>query len=193
MRTQTLPRASVDVDGRFALGPLRGRHTVQAARYIGAAARAANRARRLAELALELAALDERDRSLQAEAQSLERRLTTLREEVRGLPDDGPAIRGYVQLERARAEEERAAELTAAELETMNARSVELRAVQEQALAYAREHGLPGPGDEAALARTRDALASYRTRCGELIGGERVRRERAQAADGRHRIFRAFR
>jgi uncharacterized protein (TIGR02680 family) len=175
-------RAAVDVDGRFALGPLRGRHTVQAARYIGAAARAANRARRLAELALELAALDERDRSLQAEAQSLERGLTTLREEVRGLPGDGPAIRGYVQLERARAEEERAAELTAAELETMNARSMELRAVREQALAYAREHGLPGPGDEAGLARTRDALASYRTRCGELIGGERVRRERAQAA-----------
>ena len=174
--------AAVDVDGRFLLGPLRGRHTVHSARYIGAPARAANRARRLAELARELAELDERDRSLQAEAQLLERRLTRLREEVRGLPDDGPAIRGYVQLERARAEEQRAAELTAAELETMKARSVELADVREQALAYAREHGLPRPGDEAGLARTRDALASYRTRCGELIGGERVRRERAQAA-----------
>ena len=173
--------AAVDIDGRFALGPLRGRHTVQAARYIGAAARAANRARRLAELARELAALDERDRSLEAEAEAVGRGLALLREEVRRLPDDGPAVRGYVQLERARAEEQRAAELTAAELETMNARSVELADVRDRALACARERGLPGPGDDAGLARTRDALASYRTRCGELIGGERLRRERAQA------------
>jgi hypothetical protein len=87
-----------------------------------------------------------------------------------------------VQLERARAEEQRAAQLTAAELESMNARAQELSAARERALGYAREHALPGPGDEVGLDRARDALASYRAQYGELIGGERLRRERARAA-----------
>ena len=175
--------AAVGTDGRFVLGPLRGRHAVRTARFIGAAARAANRARRLAELTRELAALDERGRALEADADAHEHGLARLREEVRRLPDDGPAVRAYVQLDRARAEEQRAGELTTAELEAMNARSEELARARELALAYAREHALPAPGDEAGLARVRDALAAYRTRCGELIGGERLRRERARTAD----------
>ncbi len=78
-------------DGSFALGPLRGRRRVDAARYIGAAARAANRARRLAELASELAAIEQRDHALQTQATELGGAVARLREEVRRLPDDAPA------------------------------------------------------------------------------------------------------
>ncbi len=152
-----------------------------AARYIGAAARAAHRARRLAELALELGELDRRDQSLRVEASELEHGVVHLREEVRTFPDDGPAVRAYVHLDRARAEEQRAAERTAAEQQTMAARSAELAGVRERALVHAREHGLPAPGDDSALAAVREALASYRAACGELIGAERLRRERLQA------------
>jgi hypothetical protein len=47
----------VDTDGSWGNGPLRGRHTVAAARHIGAEARAASRAARLAEIDGELAVL----------------------------------------------------------------------------------------------------------------------------------------
>ncbi len=184
--------AAIGFDGSFALGPLRGRHRVDAARYVGAAARAAHRARRLAELASELAEIDQHDRMLAAEAGELEQGMARLREEVRALPDDAPALRAYVQLDRARAEERRAAARTASEQETMAARSAELGAARERALAHAREHGLPAPGDDAGLAGVRDALASYRAACGELIGAERLRRERRQAAAAaRHHADRA--
>ncbi len=175
-------RAAVGFDGSFALGPLHGRHPVQAARYIGAAARASNRARRLAELARELAAVNERDRTLEAQATELDQAIAGLREELRRLPDDAPALRAYVQLDRARAEEQRASAATAGEQETMTARAMELTAARERGLAYAREHRLPGPDDDAALAGIRDALASYRAATGELIGAERLRRELRRSA-----------
>ena len=179
---------AVGFDGSFALGPVRGRHQVDAARYIGAAARAANRARRLAELAGELAAIDARERALASEAAELESGVGRLREEMRLLPDDGPAVRAQVELERARAEERRAAELCTAEQEAMAARALALTGAREQALAHAREHALPAPGDDGALAAVRDALASYRAACGELIGAERLRRERQQAASTAERL-----
>jgi uncharacterized protein (TIGR02680 family) len=174
--------AAVGFDGRFALGPLRGRRRVQAARYIGTAARAANRARRLAELERELAEIERRDLELGARAAELTAAVATLREELRRLPDDAPALRAYVQLERARAEEQRAAGVTAAEQQTMAARADERKHAVDRALAHAREHRLPAPEDEAALAAVRDALASYRTACGELIGAELLARERQLAA-----------
>ncbi len=176
-------------DGSFALGLLRGRRRVDAARYVGAAARAANRIRRLAELARELAAIEQRDCALQAQATELEGAVAHLHEELRRLPDDAPAMRAYVQLERARAEEQRAAAATASEQETMTARRAALTAARERAHAHAREHRLPPPEDEAGLAVVRDALASYRSACGELIGAERLRRDRHRAAGtaGSHR------
>ena len=169
-------------DGSFALGPLRGRRRVDAARYIGAAARAANRARRLAELASELAAIEQRDHALQVQASELDGAVARLREEVRRLPDDAAAVRAYEQLERARAEEQRAAAATAAEQETMTARAAALSDARERAHAHAREHRLPPPEDETGIAAARDALASYRSMTGELIGGERLRRDRHRAA-----------
>ena len=49
----------VDVDGAWGNGPMTGRHTVGAARHIGAAARASARAARLAEIDDEVAALEQ--------------------------------------------------------------------------------------------------------------------------------------
>jgi len=179
-------RAAVAVDGRFALGPLRGRHRVEAARYIGAAARAANRARRLAELARELGAIEQRDRELESRAGELEGAIACLREELRRLPDDAPALRAYVRLERAHDEERRAAAVTAAEQQSMAAGADELRQAREQALAHTREHRLPAPEDEAGLAAVRDAVGSYRSACGELIGAERLARELERGAGFAH-------
>jgi uncharacterized protein (TIGR02680 family) len=175
-------RPAVGFDGSFALGPLRGRRRVETARFIGIAARAANRARRLAELARELAAIDRRELDLEARTGELEAAIARLRDELRRLPDDTPAVRAHVKLSAARDEEQRAAALTAAEQETMTARAAALASAREHAIAHAREHRLPGPEDEAGLASTRDALACYRGACSELIGGERVRRERVRAA-----------
>jgi Putative exonuclease SbcCD, C subunit len=175
-------RAMVGFDGSFALGPLRGRRRVDAARYIGAPARAANRARRLAELARALAAIEERDRALETRVAELGSAIARLHDELRGLPDDTPAVRAYVQLDRARAEEQRAAAVTAAEQETMTARAAEQTAARERAIAHSREHRLPPPTDEAGLMAVREALASYRAHAGELIGGERLRREQRRTA-----------
>jgi len=175
-------RAAVGYDGSFALGPLRGRRRVDAARYIGAAARAANRARRLAELARALAAIKQRDSVLETRVAELGLAIARLREELRRLPDDTPAVRAHVQLDRARAEEQRAAAVTAAEQETMTARATELTEARDRAFAHSREHRLPPPTDDAGLAAVREALASYRAAVGELIGAERLRRERRRTA-----------
>ena len=186
-------RPGVGFDGSFALGPLRGRRRVDAARFIGAAARAANRARRLAQLARELAAIDRRELDLAARADELEAAMARLRDELRRLPDDAPAVRAHVKLSAARDEEQRAAAVTAAEQETMTARAAALAAARECAVAHAREHRLPAPEDEAGLAAIRDALACYRGACSELIGGERVRRERVRAAGAaRSHVHRAM-
>jgi uncharacterized protein (TIGR02678 family) len=119
-------------------------------------------------------------------ASEAERRLGSaiarLHDELRGLPDDTPAVRAYVQLDRARAEEQRAAAVIAAEQETMTARAAELAESRERALAHAREHRLPCPQDDAGLAAVREALASYRAAAGELIGAERLRREQRRTA-----------
>jgi uncharacterized protein (TIGR02680 family) len=175
-------RSGVGFDGSFALGPLRGRRRVDAARFIGAAARAANRARRLTELARELAVIDRRELELAARADELGAAIARLRDELRRLPDDAPAVRAHVKLSAARDEEQRAAAVTAADQETMTARAAALAAARESAVTHAREHRLPAPEDEAGLAAIRDALACYRAACSELIGGERLRRERVRAA-----------
>ena len=181
-------RPGVGLDGSFALGPLRGRRRVDAARFIGAAARAAARARRLTELAQELAAIDRRELDLAARADELEAAMARLRDELRRLPDDAPAIRAHVKLSAARDEEQRAAAVTAAEQETMTARAAALAAARECAVAHAREHRLPAPEDEAGLAAIRDALACYRGACSELIGGERARvcEQQDSASTGAH-------
>jgi energy-coupling factor transporter ATP-binding protein EcfA2 len=175
--------AAVADDGGFALGPLRGRHRVDAARFIGAAARAANRERRLAELAALLAELDGRDRVLAGEAVAAEAALDLLADELRRLPDDTDAVRAHEQLRRARAEERRAAEQTASEQTAMTARAQERERARAAAAQHAREHALPAPEDAHGLQAVREALADYRGLCREALDAERVHRDfDAQAA-----------
>jgi uncharacterized protein (TIGR02680 family) len=66
-------------DGGWGNGPLRGRHSVPAARHIGAAARAAARAQRLAEIAVEVAELETAIRDRQHERDRIEGRQRALR------------------------------------------------------------------------------------------------------------------
>ncbi len=73
-------------DGSWGNGPLRGRHTVPAARHIGAAARAAARAARLAEIDTELGRLAESAESRQREREHIEERQRTLRDCQRSTP-----------------------------------------------------------------------------------------------------------
>ncbi len=73
-------------DGRWGNGPLRGRHSVPAARHVGAAARAAARAARLAEIEVELTALADAARSRQREREQLEERQRAVRDRQRSAP-----------------------------------------------------------------------------------------------------------
>lgn len=73
-------------DGRWGNGPLRGRHTVAAARHIGAAARAAARAARLAEIDVELDHLADAARSRQREREQTEQRRRELLDRRRSAP-----------------------------------------------------------------------------------------------------------
>jgi uncharacterized protein (TIGR02680 family) len=173
--------AAVAADGRFALGPLRGRHATPAARYIGAAARAAHRARRLAELATALAALDRRAREIEERRDAIDARLERVRAELAAFPDEAPALRGQLLLERAREEESRAAERTTSEQEAMAGRAQAHVRADAAARGHAREHDLPAPEDAAALDALAAALGSYRSTAQTLLGAERLRRERAAA------------
>jgi uncharacterized protein (TIGR02680 family) len=175
--------AAVAHDGGFALGPLRGRHRVDTARFIGTAARAANRERRLAELAALLAELDGHDRVLAGEAAAAEAALDQLADELRRLPEDTDAVRAHEQLRRARAEERRAAEQTASEQTAMTAKAQERECARIATVQHAREHSLPAPEDAHGLQAVREALADYRGLCREALDAERVHRDfDAQAA-----------
>ncbi len=66
-------------DGSWGNGPLRGRHTVPAARHIGAAARAAARAARLAEIEVELGKLAAATQARQRQRGQIEQRKRELR------------------------------------------------------------------------------------------------------------------
>ena len=174
---------AVAYDGGFSLGPLRGRHSADVARFIGAAARAANRARRLAELAALLSELDGRDRALAGQTAGAEAALDQLADELRRLPADTDAVRAHERLRRAVAEERRAAEQTASEQQAMNATAQERERRRAVAVQHAREHSLPAPEDAHGLDAVREALSDYRGLCREALDAERVRREfDAQAA-----------
>ncbi len=149
----------VDVDGRFALGPLCGRGAKDRAEHIGAAAREARRAARTAELRERIASLESEIAGHDAHIADVDRRRVALEADLRGLPAvdsvrsaidavrvstalDSDAKRGY---ERAAAAARSAAD---AELAADAAR-------REHAVA----HALPPALDEVALDALRDATA----------------------------------
>lgn len=172
--------ATVAPDGRWSVGPLRGRWSKPAAEHVGAAARAQARRRRLAELAAEaealdrsLAELDGRDAALLAELERLDR-----------AEADWPSTDG---LRDARRDAERAARAA------VDAR--EARAVAAGRLATAREegaealHALARAEEEAGCPADRvedavEALGAYRTALADLAGAARRALDSLEAAAG---------
>ncbi|MFE2811424.1 TIGR02680 family protein [Streptomyces nigra] len=179
------PHTAIGTDGSWRLGIAHGRHTKEAAEYVGAEVRAETRRRALAEL-------DRRLLDLQKEL--LERRrglriLTEHRDLVTDTLRRPPPARGLTDAWARTAEAERAAETLAAqanaaarEAEQARARAVVAR---REAEATASAHDLPA--DPAALQTVRLAL----DRLGQ--GAQRLRRRVGavlSAADG-HRVGRA--
>ncbi|GAA3008191.1 TIGR02680 family protein [Actinokineospora diospyrosa] len=87
----------VDGDGRWGAGPLSGRHQVDRARHIGAAARAAARAERLAQIVELLAALDARDAGRGLELEQWGRRENELNQLVRTSPSSNDLLQARLR------------------------------------------------------------------------------------------------
>jgi uncharacterized protein (TIGR02680 family) len=173
----------VGVDGRFAVGPLRGRGAKNQAEHIGGTAREARRAARIAELRERIASLEREIADHDARIADVDRRREALEAELGALPAvdavvsavdavrlstalESEAERGYV---RAAAVARSAAD---AELEAASAR-------REHAVA----HGLSPALDERALDALRDATAQLTGACGAVAHAWAMAEREAQAAD----------
>ena len=156
----------VFVDGSWRNGPLHGRHVVDRARYIGAAARAAHRAERIAAIDEQLAALareaDERA-TRRAELASLGARIDVL---VRSAPSSRELFSARRLAVDAAARAEASAAVAVREAE----RARQLRADWTTGLdshrAACAHHGLPVEGD--ALQASVDASRRARERSERL-------------------------
>ncbi|CAM5367813.1 TIGR02680 family protein [Streptomyces violaceorubidus] len=176
---------AIGTDGSWRLGIVRGRHTKEAAEYVGAEVRAETRRRALAELDRRL---------LDLEKELVERRrglriLTEHRDLVADTLRRPPPARGLTDAWARTAEAERAAETLASQAYTAAREAEQARAravvARREAEATASAHDLPA--DPAALQTVRLAL----DRLGQ--GAQRLRRRVGavlSAADG-HRAGRA--
>ncbi len=93
--------AVIGPDGRFALGPLRGRSSKAVAQYLGASARAAERLRRIAELDAQIADAQERQQTAGQRAQALGARLQALRAWLSATPDGHDVLDAWRALDGA--------------------------------------------------------------------------------------------
>ncbi|WP_406045816.1 TIGR02680 family protein [Micromonospora sp. NBC_00898] len=150
-------------DGSWGNGALRGRHTVPAARHIGAAARAAARAARLFDIERDLKRLADEAELRQAERIDLQSRRTALRDHHRTAPRSA----ALTQARTLAQERARQAARTAAD-------AVRLRATADQlSRAWAekdREHRLACaefglPADEDSLRALQEAARSAADNC----------------------------
>jgi uncharacterized protein (TIGR02680 family) len=158
---------SIATDGSWRNGPLHGRHLVDRARYIGAAARAAHRQERIAAIDAELAGLAERaERRGQRrdELTETDRRLGDL---VRAAPRTSVlyaarrlAIEAVSRVERSTAEAARAA-TQAREARVLWAAEVEAHR------SVCVHHDLPIEAE--ALQHAVDAARNAVDRCGQLV------------------------
>lgn len=147
--------AVIGAEGRFALGPLRGRSSKTVAQYLGASARAAERLRRLAELDAQIADARQRQGTAEQRAQAVGARLQALRDWLNATPaghDVLDAWRAWDGATTARDEARVAAADTARAAERSRLRFVELT---EHARALATTAGVP-PQRDAVRARLRD-------------------------------------
>ena len=89
----------VDLDGRFRIGRIEGRHTKQTAQYLGHTLRERNRLRRLAELAEQIATAEELLATLTEAWERLYKRLQLVDVEVRRFPSFHPVEKARVAAE----------------------------------------------------------------------------------------------
>ena len=173
----------VGVDGRFALGPLRGRGAKARAEHIGAAAREARRAARIADLRERIAALESEIAERDARIADLDRARDALETELRALPPVDAvrsAIDGVRVSTALESEAERGYELAASA--TRSAADAELAAAAARR-EHAVAHALPPALDEPALDALRDATAQLTGACGAVAHAWTIAEREAQAAD----------
>ncbi len=156
-------RPWVDLDGRFALGPLRGRGAKAQAEHIGASAREARRTRRIAVLRERVADLGGEIAGADAELAANARRRGVLDAELAGLPGIEAVVAAADAVRVARALEAdggRAHEQAVARARLAGDREVASDAERRE---HAAEHGLAPQLDERLLDGLREA-------CAELVG-----------------------
>jgi uncharacterized protein (TIGR02680 family) len=149
----------VDLDGRFALGPLTGRGAKTHAGHIGAAARDARRARRIAKLSARITELQTEITAHDSGLATTERRRATLDAEVAAVPGvdeiraalDAERVVAAMQADATRVHEQAIAAARAAADD-------ELAAVAARR-EHAASHGLLPNLDESGLDRLREASA----------------------------------
>ncbi|NEB12924.1 TIGR02680 family protein [Streptomyces coelicoflavus] len=143
------PHTALGTDGSWRLGIARGRHTKQAAEYVGAEVRARTRRRALADI-------DRRLSDVQDELERHRHRLRTLtahRDQVGGTLRRPPSARGLTDAWARTAEAERAAESLASQASTLarGAQQVRARAVTVRRETEATASAQNLPVDPAAL------------------------------------------
>ncbi len=152
---------AIDMQGGYALGPLRGRYGKAQAEHIGATARAARRAARLAEIVAELRDIERRIEESNAQRGALAARRERLAAEQR----DFPSLAALLAARRAQAAAETHAERLLSEQAACEAATLTaaggLQSSRTEAERHAREAGLP-PGLQAReLQGLRDAVLHY--------------------------------
>ncbi|MCL2418409.1 MAG: TIGR02680 family protein, partial [Conexibacteraceae bacterium] len=173
----------VDIDGSFAIGPLRGRGAKDQAGHIGAAARESRRAARIAQLRERIAALESEVADRDAQIAEFDRRRRALDAELEALPPSD-AVRSALDAVRVSSALELDAE-RGHESATAAARSA---ADDELAAGAARRehgaaHGLSPALDEPAVDALRDATAQLTGSCGAVLHAWTLADRDADAAD----------
>ncbi len=173
----------VDVDGRFALGPLRGRGSKEQAEHIGAAARETRRAARIAELRERIGSLEAAVASHDAQIAEVDSRREALDADLRALPAVD-AVRSAIDAVRVctalESEAERGYERTAATARSAADAELAADAARRE---HAVAHGLSPALEEPALDALRDATAELAGACGGVAHAWTMAQREAQAAD----------
>jgi uncharacterized protein (TIGR02680 family) len=175
------PRALtwVDVDGRFANGPLTGSWHKPAASYIGEGAREAARRARLAELEAELAGIQRRLDELAGLAAALVEQAEALVVEQQARPSDAALLQAHVRLAAEHEAKRRVDAQLAEAAEIAARRQVAEQTAQAEVTEFAGDVGLPP--DDRLLAAVRAALGDYRVALAGLWPAARAA-DRARSA-----------
>ncbi|TVR35784.1 MAG: TIGR02680 family protein, partial [Nitriliruptor sp.] len=174
--------ATVSLDGRYRLGPLAGRHRVDAPRYIGATARAAHRAERIAALDVELAELDVEVSRTQERLAEVEAWLTAAAQATEALPTTSTLLARLRDRDIAGGRHQQARQALA---EATASAEAARRVANDRRQAFqgaARSHSLPATRE--GIAEVAAALGRFETDGAELVAavGQAVTWSQAESA-----------